>query len=88
MRRVVVDIPDEIYDSFVEHMTLARNFRGCKLTELPKGCGRLFDEKDIVRGDYEVIGGKVYELEPVVEDVLQREALFPLEKKEERDDYE
>ena len=34
---------------------------------LPKGHGRLFDEREIVNGNYEVIGNRIYELEPVIE---------------------
>ena len=36
-------------------------------TPLPKGHGRLFDEKDIVRGEYEVIASRIYELDPIIE---------------------
>lgn len=36
-------------------------------TQLPKGHGRLFDERDIVNGNYEVIGNRIYELEPIIE---------------------
>ena len=36
-------------------------------TPLPKGHGRLFDERDIVNGNYEVIGNRIYELEPIIE---------------------
>ena len=34
---------------------------------LPKGHERLFDERDIVNGNYEVIGNRIYELEPIIE---------------------
>ena len=34
---------------------------------LPKGYGRLFDERDIVNGNYQIIGGRIYELEPIIE---------------------
>lgn len=34
---------------------------------LPKGHGRLFDERDIVNGNYKVIGNRIYELEPIIE---------------------
>ena len=36
-------------------------------TPLPKGHGRLFDERDIVSSNYEVIGNRIYELEPIIE---------------------
>ena len=36
-------------------------------TPLQKGHGRLFDERDIVNGNYEVIGNRIYELEPIIE---------------------
>lgn len=36
-------------------------------TPLPKGHGRLFDERDIVDGSYEIIGNRIYELEPILE---------------------
>lgn len=36
-------------------------------TPLPKGHGRLFDERDIVNGNYEIIGNRIYELEPIIE---------------------
>lgn len=34
---------------------------------IPKGHGRLFDERDIVNGNYEIIGNRIYELEPIIE---------------------
>jgi hypothetical protein len=34
---------------------------------LPKGHGRLFDERDIVSSNYEVIGNRIYELEPIID---------------------
>lgn len=34
---------------------------------IPKGHGRLFDERDIVNGTYEIIGNRIYELEPIIE---------------------
>lgn len=34
---------------------------------LPKGHGRLFDERDIVNGNYKIIGNKIYEVEPIIE---------------------
>lgn len=34
---------------------------------LPKGHERLFDERDIVNGNYEIIGNRIYELEPIIE---------------------
>lgn len=36
-------------------------------TPLPKGHGRLFDERDIVNGNHEIIGNKIYEVEPIIE---------------------
>lgn len=36
-------------------------------TPLPKGHGRLFDERDIVNGNYTIIGNKIYEIEPIIE---------------------
>ena len=36
-------------------------------TPLPKGHGRLFDERDIVSSNYEVIGNRIYELEPIID---------------------
>ena len=33
---------------------------------LPKH-GRLFDERDIVNGNYKIIGNRIYELEPIIE---------------------
>ena len=38
-----------------------------KGTPLPEGHGRLVDEKDIVNGNYEIIGNRIYELEPIIE---------------------
>lgn len=33
---------------------------------LPKGHGNLFDERDIIYGNYEIIGGRIYELDPII----------------------
>ena len=75
---VVVKIPEEKYQtilnhteeildesSFIEPKYLYRALLDG--TPLPKGHGRLFDERDIVNGDYEVIGNRIYELEPIIE---------------------
>ena len=43
------------------------DFYSCKYKILPKGRGRLFDERDIVNGNYEIIGNRIYELEPIIE---------------------
>lgn len=40
---------------------------GYEFDVLPKGHGRLFDEKDIINGNYEIIGNKIYEVEPIIE---------------------
>ena len=70
--KIVIDIPGKVYNHFC---------RGCRFfdeveeaiiaitdgTPLPKGHGRLFDERDIVNGNYEVIGNRIYELEPIIE---------------------
>lgn len=70
--RLVIDIPDDEYKKLVnpyqynealcdELKTIVRNG-----TPLPKGHGRLFDERDIVDGSYEIIGNRIYELEPII----------------------
>ena len=70
--KVVIDVSEKVYNHFC---------RGCRFfdevveaiiaitdgTPLPKGHGRLFDERDIVNGNYEVIGNRIYELEPIIE---------------------
>ena len=70
--QIVIDIDDNIYtrlfDNGDEYVADMR--RACvairKGTPL-KGHGRLFDERDIVNGNYEVVGNRIYELEPIIE---------------------
>lgn len=71
---LVIRIPEETYNDIQ-----SRDWKNGKLifseewkaihngTPLPKGHGRLFDERDIVNGNYEIIGNRIYELEPIIE---------------------
>lgn len=70
---LVVKIPEEVYKASqiidvkyedVIQIPLEVIATG---TPLPKGHGRLFDERDIVDGSYEIIGNRIYELEPILE---------------------
>lgn len=69
--KVVIDIPNWLYLAILEHkepvysQSLGDAVRDGKT--LPKGHGRLFDERDIVNGNYEIIGNRIYELEPIIE---------------------
>ena len=72
--RLVIDISENIYNliakgednrDFVYKSDLMRTI--LEGTPLPKGHGRLFDERDIVNGNYEIIGNRIYELEPIIE---------------------
>lgn len=76
--QIVIDIDEEEYQTYLNH-TEAILDKSIPLihqdllqavingTPLPKGHGRLFDERDIVNGNYEVIGNRIYELEPIIE---------------------
>lgn len=69
--QIVIDIPEEKYKWIKENNPKAdkNSIVGVILhgTPLPKGHGRLFDERDIVNGNYEIIGNKIYEVEPIIE---------------------
>ena len=66
--QVVIDIAEKDYqlmkDGHIPFNVFDVLMHG---TPLPKGHGRLFDEKDIVYGNYEIISGRIYELEPIIE---------------------
>ena len=47
--QIVIDIPEEKYDWIMQHLTLDRNFRDCKINLLPKGHGRLVDADMITK---------------------------------------
>lgn len=76
--QIVIEIPEDVYKHIMEMQFCIRGIRSGKGllnkilyairagTPLPKH-GRLFDERDIVNGNYEVIGNKIYELEPIIE---------------------
>lgn len=67
---VLVNILEQDYERVVHgsRMPIARVRDAIRNgTILPKGYGRLFDERDIVNGNYEIIGNRIYELEPVIE---------------------
>lgn len=75
---IMIDISEEIYQKIKGAMLICgrRNnktfgyilFNAISAgTPLPKGHGRLFDERDIVNGNYEIIGNKIYELDPILE---------------------
>ena len=72
--QLLIKISDELYEKILN----LSNFISADATQiirdgipLPKGHGRLFDERDIVNGNYEVIGNKIYELEPIIEADIQ-----------------
>ena len=70
--QIVIDIDENLYtrlfdngvDNYDDAVDMAKAIR--KGTPLPKGHGRLFDERDIVNGNYDIIGHKIYELEPII----------------------
>ncbi len=67
--KILIDIPEEVYD-FIKRTGYHTQslYEAIKNgTILPKGYGRLFDERDIVNGNYEIIGNKIYGLEPIIE---------------------
>ena len=72
--QVVIDIDEETYAD-IKKGKVYSSYRDVPQesvlaiangTPLPKGHGRLFDERDIVSGNYEVIGNRIYELEPII----------------------
>lgn len=72
--KIVIDIEEKRFRDIQRISTVQLKGRTPTLeqviahgTPLPKGHGRLFDEKDIVNGNYEIIGNKIYEVEPIIE---------------------
>jgi len=69
-RRIVIEIDESKYNAIMNYpkewdeWALNAIKRG---TPLPKGHGRLFDERDIVSSNYKIIGNRIYELEPIIE---------------------
>ena len=73
-KEVLIKIPEEIYNWVNDVNKFSNDYEIGDFidlikngVQLPKGHGRLFDEKDIVDKNYEIIGSKIYELEPIVE---------------------
>ena len=73
MEEIVIKISEKVYKALAHtefDASLVVNEMRKSIangTPLPKGRGRLFDERDIVNGNYEVIGNRIYELEPIIE---------------------
>lgn len=75
--KVVIEIPEEIRLALINNIQLSMDQQSIcdsyikqaivNSTPLPKGHGRLFDERDIVNGSYKIIGNRIYELEPIIE---------------------
>lgn len=70
--KIVIDVPEKVYNRFCRCCRFPDEVEEAIIaitdgTPLPKGHGRLFDERDIVNGNYEVIGNRIYELEPIIE---------------------
>ena len=68
---VVIRMPEEDYD-YIKKQVADGIFNPLKVhiangITLPKGHGNLFDERDIVRGNYKIIGHRIYELDPILE---------------------
>ena len=78
--QIVIDIDENIYQKIKETYTVISGRKNGKRidyilfnavyngTPLPKGHGRLFDERDVVNGNYEVIGNRIYGLDTLLED--------------------
>lgn len=78
--QIVIDIDENIYQKIKETYTVISGRKNGKRidyilfnavyngTPLPKGHGRLFDERDVVNGNYEVIGNRIYGLETLLEE--------------------
>lgn len=70
--KLVIDIPEKIYKHIIsqklpcQQLPYGLSDMIKNGTPLPKGHGRLFDERDIVDGSYEIIGNRIYELEPII----------------------
>ena len=68
---IVINVPEKEYKRMKLLRALSSDNECLKYilegTPLPKGHGRLFDERDIVNGNYEIIGNKIYEVEPIIE---------------------
>ena len=74
---LIIKMPKEDYEGLKNFDSLAKDKQKWLInrtlnrimdgTPLPKGHNRLFDEKDIVNGNYEIIGNRIYELEPILE---------------------
>ena len=77
MIQLVIEITEEDYNNiepFLNGETIKGGFNLFKALEiikngkpLSKGHGRLFNERDIVNGNYEIIGNKIYEVDPIIE---------------------
>jgi len=71
--QIVINIPEEEYQNYLKMRPAYPEGVFCYIKAiqngipLPKGHGRLFDERDIVNGNYEIIGNKIYEVEPIIE---------------------
>lgn len=65
--QIVIDIPKYYYENNIKNDLPIYLPEDNIIAILPKGHGRLFDERDIVNGNYEVIGNRIYELEPIIE---------------------
>ena len=65
---LVIKIPQDAYELMRKRndLTVAERIIA-NGKPLPKGHGRLFDERDIVNGNYEILGNRIYELEPIIE---------------------
>ena len=47
--KIVIDIPNEKSENLIKQMKLDRNFRECKIIELPKGHDRLVEAHAVVK---------------------------------------
>lgn len=71
--RVLIDIPEYLFTDIkdIRHVDRTEVSLLCNAlingAVLPKGHGRLFDERDIVNGNYKIIGNTIYECETVIE---------------------
>ena len=67
---LVIKIPQKWFDDMIREEFIEVD-ELCAVIQhgilLPRGHGRLFDERDIVNGNYEIIGNKIYEVEPIIE---------------------
>ena len=75
--QILIDIPNEKSEKLIRQMKLDRNFRECKIIELPKGHGKIIDYGYVVDAIDDWVNAEEYRYTNATDYLRKRVANIP-----------